>query len=373
PPSVDSFYQPPADYVNLSPGTLLRSRQIPSPQNVGACTRVFQLLYRSQDATGAPTAGVSTVFVPGNASSLDKIISVQSAYDSTDIDCSPSYTLRTNPTSLGEFSEISSFLSRGWSVSVPDFEGFFAAFGNGLQAGYSTLDSIRAVLQSGNITNLDPTANVALVGGSGGAIGSEFALELVKTYAAELQSQIVGALLMALVPDVNSTIYANDGTTTSGLIPLVLQGLAKQYLSFANWLSGVLLSDQAAGFFGATTECGEQFAISYVFRQSSSYLTSTSVFQDAIPQQVFQETGTMGLRGTPSQPMFYYKGTLDTLSPIAPTDALIQKYCEGGANIIYQRCTNCDHGLASYGVIAGSSWLEDRLNGIPAATGCTIS
>ena len=374
PPSVDPFYQPPAGYISYSPGALMRSRCVDPPASLNGSVHAFQLLYRSQDSQGLPGVGVTTVYVPKNATTFSKIISLQTAYDSTDLDCSPSYLLESDPSGLGETSTLPTYLNQGWSVSVPDFEGFYAAFGNGLQAGYSTLDSIRAVLGSNTVTNLESTARVALVGGSGGAIGSEFALELLDEYAPELKSSIVGALLLSLVPNANATIAANDGTLTAGLIPLILQGLAKQYDDFASWLSGVILPSQAAQFFAATTQCGDDFAVSFVFRQSSSYLTSTEVLQDAIPQRTFLNAATMGRRGVPSQPMFYYKGVEDTLSPIADTDALVAKYCSGGADIIYQRSTNSDHGLAgSYGVVAAFPWLTDRLNGIPAAKGCKIS
>ena len=374
PPSVDPFYQPSAKYTSQHPGAIIRSRSVEAPDSFNGSARAFQLVYRSQDSQGVPTVGVTTVYVPQNAKTVDRIISLQTPYDSTDVDCSPSYILTSDPNSISAAASIPTYLNQGWAVSVPDFEGFFAAFGNGLQAGYSTLDSVRAVLASREVTKISNKARVALVGGSGGAIGSEFALELLHEYAPELKSRVVGALLLSLVPDGNSTVVANDGTATAGLIPLFLQGLAKQYDELADWLSGALLPSQAASFFGATTQCGDAFAISYVFRKSSSYLNSTTALQEAIPQKIFLDAATMGRRGVPSQPMFYYKGVKDTLSPIADTDALISKYCSHGAEIIYQRSANSDHGLAgSYGAVVGFPWLVDRLNGVPAAKGCHIS
>lgn len=82
-------------------------------------------------------------------------------------------------------------LQRGWYVSVADDAGPHAAFGeiaiywkidglahictgNGLHTGYATLDSIRAVKQSGHITGIVADPIITSYGYSGGAFSSGF-------------------------------------------------------------------------------------------------------------------------------------------------------------------------------------------------------
>lgn len=63
-----------------------------------------------------------------------------------------------------QVAEIVLALDQGWYVSVADDEGPQAAFASGLQEGYSTLDSIRAALQSESITGLQSDAITTMTG-----------------------------------------------------------------------------------------------------------------------------------------------------------------------------------------------------------------
>ena len=78
-----------------------------------------------------------------------------------------------------------------------------------MQAGYSSLDSIRAVKQSGNITGLSKDPIITLYGYSGGAVAGEFSAELQPIYAPELN--IAGAAVGGLIP--NMTVLL--GTSAS--------------------------------------------------------------------------------------------------------------------------------------------------------------
>ena len=61
-------------------------------------------------------------------------------------------------------------LNQGWYVSVADDTGVQAAFGSGLHSGYTTLDSIRAVKQSGHFTGIHSDPTITMNGYSGGAL-----------------------------------------------------------------------------------------------------------------------------------------------------------------------------------------------------------
>jgi hypothetical protein len=211
PPAQDPFYRPPPGYENAAPGTILASRPAPAkleilnliPINI---KQVTQLLYRTTNALGEPEVTVTTVLVPDNAS-YDKVVNYQVAEDSGgQINCAPSYTLQTGSQALYagtgdvEMLLIIGALNEGWIVNTPDWEGPNSTFIEGFQAGQATLDSVRAVLSSGNITGVEKDAKVNMWGYSGGALASEWAMELQASYAPELK--FVGAAIGGVTPNV---------------------------------------------------------------------------------------------------------------------------------------------------------------------------
>ncbi len=97
-PSVDWFYKAPSNLANYALGQPIRTRDVPQTRigNTNSTARVFQLLYRTQNAGGQPDATVVTVFVPKAPVTPKKILSFQLWEDSTRMDCSPSWALVAN-------------------------------------------------------------------------------------------------------------------------------------------------------------------------------------------------------------------------------------------------------------------------------------
>ena len=92
---------------------------------------------------------MTTVFVPLNAKT-DRFVSFQTAYDSADTICNPSYNYRlgsvqTNLIVAFEFLILEIYLALGYIVAASDYEGPDAAFGAGRLAGMGVLDNMRAV------------------------------------------------------------------------------------------------------------------------------------------------------------------------------------------------------------------------------------
>jgi hypothetical protein len=75
---------------------------------------------------------------------------------------------------------------------------------SGLQAGYATLDSLRAVMRSGNITGIDPKPITTLLGYSSGGQAVGWATELHPTYAPELE--IAGAARGGIGPNLTALL-----------------------------------------------------------------------------------------------------------------------------------------------------------------------
>lgn len=120
-------------------------------------------------------------------------------------------------------------LDQGYYVVTPDYEGPKSTFTVGLQSGKATLNSIRAVLSSGNLTGIDSDAEVMMWGYSGGTIASGWAAAIQSEYAPELGENLIGAALGGFVTNITATAEATDGGLFAGLIANALGGLGNEY------------------------------------------------------------------------------------------------------------------------------------------------
>ncbi len=205
PPSHDPFYKPPHSLRSDRPGTILRWRRVTlSPSNQLAATTVYQLLYRTTSATGAPIATVTTLLLPSvPASGRRVLLSYQTAEDSLTTNCAPSYTMRGGnnggSTQWAESQEITDGLAHGWDVVVPDYQGPRSEWAVGALEGRTTLDSIRAVERFAPAQLEGARTRVAMIGYSGGSIPTLWANALARRYAPEVH--LVGAASGGNVPN----------------------------------------------------------------------------------------------------------------------------------------------------------------------------
>ena len=114
--------------------------------------------------------------------------------------------------------DVNASLSKGWIVSVPDYEGPLASFTAGVMSGHATIDSIRAIFSKKHEFGLTDNARYAMWGYSGGALASEWAAELQVQYAPELSFS--GAALGGLTPNVTSVLDIINEGYAAGLAPV---------------------------------------------------------------------------------------------------------------------------------------------------------
>ncbi len=244
-PDDDPFYQAPPGIESAKPGAVLRTRRVPNAitfDNKKALNikDAWQILYRSQDSQGHPEANVVTVLVPykpkkdnhfsmayftvrtlpclntliltSTGFGLEQASSTHAARHSFNtIRCNPSVILQlgaptdaTTPMFQTTLAVVA--MSQGWIVSVPDSTGPKAAYACGPQMAYSTLDGLRAVRATGNMTGLGPNPVTTMYGYSGGASIVSWVTEFQPTYA----------------PDVKI-----DGVALGGIIPSLWKALSK--------------------------------------------------------------------------------------------------------------------------------------------------
>ena len=378
-PSQDAFYAGPSNLSYYAPGSIIRSRPVPNkiaffgdfPVNLAES---WQILYRTNNALGEPLATVSTVLVPHDAD-FSSLLSYQAEIDSPWDGCFTSLALQQSANIGGVSSQYSmlwyiSMLDRGWVVALHDYEGPNGALAAGLEAGQAVLDGIRAVLQSESITGVLSTAITVIWGYSGGAIATEWALELQPNYAPELS--IAGGAIGGVAADLISSLkYANKGVL-AGFIPAALIGISNAYPDFRTYLMSQLVPSTSQQFLDAGTQCLPQSAVEFIGQDIFGYFESGQGFMDnPIINATVGGTLYMGQRSTPIIPMYIYHGMNDEALPYGDVVALYDKYCQDGARIYFSQEAFGEHFLVGgTGGPAALGWLEDRMNGVPVAAGC---
>ncbi|UJO14023.1 Lipase A [Fulvia fulva] len=363
-PSQHPWYKPPPDIKSHKPGTVISSREIdtnlqgilprgPTP-NVHTA---WQYMYRSTDSLGNPVADVATLLVPKNADPK-KLLVFQSIYDSANADCG------ANTTSIDDVLFIAAALNKGWYVLGADYECLEGHVTAGVQSGYATLDGVRAALNAAPTNGLSKHARYALWGYSGGAIATEFAVELQPKYAPELN--FAGAAIGGLTPSIETVLDTISETKFAGLAIAGVKGMSRAYPNFTRWLDHSPVPSKKAQFESIAKGC---------LSGASKAATNMDVFtfvkngraamKEAIPRSVFEKGGTMGVHGVPTMPLFLYQGVMDQTSPIGETDKLFDKLCKhDGVNIQYQKDVVADHvSEALLGSLDAFQWLTARLEG----------
>ncbi|MGX1808968.1 lipase family protein [Nocardia sp. NPDC055321] len=383
PPELDSgFYQPPADVVAAkAPGEIISARQVNVanagliPLNVDA----WQVVYRSNNSRDEPIAAVATVLKP-RGSAPDKLVSMQIAEDSLAQYCAPSYAVQqwSVSTFVGqivvplEFLVSQAALQQGWGVVIPDHGGPNSAFGAGPLAGRITLDGIRAA-RAFDPMRLAPDTRIAMYGYSGGAIATGHAAELKSTYAPELN--IVGAAEGGVPADFGPLLDIGNGQVWAGMIMAAVLGLGREYPEFDALLDrdmdllGKGLSVIKGGL------CVQYNTALFPFANLKGMLRvpEGDPMRNPVVRDVLDKT-RMG-KSTPGLPMFIWQANPDELIPVGPVNTLVDTYCrDPKAQIQYTREHFGEHIATEVsGAATALLWLRDRLDGVPAAPGCSTS
>ncbi|KAI8081466.1 secretory lipase family protein [Halteromyces radiatus] len=377
-PSMDPFYILPSGYERTKPGTILRSRKLPRhpeqtlpafPQNIRGA---YQLLYRTTDALGQPTATVTTLMIPFNANPR-KLVTYAVIQDNVSADCAPSYILQKefNSRDILPQSEVlfmDTMLARGWYVSMPDYQGPKSMFTVGEMAGNGLLDSIRAVLASHVETGIRPDAKIQMWGYSGGALATGWAAQLQPRYAPELN--IMSAVLGGTPVDLNATLYSVNQAFFSGLGFSGILGVAAQYDDFAAYVDAMLVPEKKQAFYKVRELCYGDLVGNYTMQDITTYFAHPDFAQASVVKNMLAKSD-MGNIDTPTIPIFAYHAEHDPIAPFELTAAVYKKWCQQGARIELLTDQTLDHSRLILGGAADAIlYLERRFAGIPPRRGC---
>ncbi|KAL4892998.1 secretory lipase-domain-containing protein [Aspergillus ambiguus] len=382
-PTNDPFYQPPVGFENEAPGTILRNRSVvasffglvPNP------VEAHQLLYRTTAINGSAISTVTTIFKPLGAKT-DRFVSFHTAYDSSSINCTPSYQyqLGTPQTSLiasVEMLIIEAYLLMGYIVASPDYEGPDAAFSPGHLEGMGVLDGMRAVSSFHSTLGLDNEDPMIVgVGYSGGAIASGWAASLQAGYAPELD--VKGWVAGGTPSNLTGTLLLLDDSAFSGFIPAAIVGLSAPSAygaQLAPVINRIITDEGREKLEAAATQCAVADLVTF-FEQSLFDTSIQTLGRGILDQPTIKqvlEDNVMGVKKseTPMAPMFVYHATGDEVIPYADASTTVDSWCNNGVDVKFTTFESGGH--ATTEVIA----LPNAIKFVEAAfegsteTGCS--
>ncbi|MEV6274074.1 lipase family protein [Nocardia sp. NPDC051832] len=369
-PDSDPFYAASADLSSARPGAVMKSRQIalfglPLP------VQAWQLLYRTSDSAGRPTANMTTVLIPNvpwRGPGARPLLSYQIAEDSLSTRCAPSYALRGGwPIGLNTLLDapfMADALRRGWAVVTSDYEGPESRFFDGVTSGRGVLDGIRAAREFAP-GDVDATSPLGAYGYSGGAFATLWAAQLQPAYAPELR--FAGVTSGGVPTDLPAIAREVDGGMQAGLALLIVHTTVRNTPE-----AGVaaLLNDRGRAMLIEDADaCGEELILKY----NGARVADFAAVPDLLSHPAFRAaTARQELGGTaPIAPMYLYHSTTDGVIPVAGFTALTERYCAQGADVSVIHSALPGHNPAAIGEAFGAmSYLEDRFAGVPVPAGC---
>jgi Secretory lipase len=385
-PSQDPFFVPADGWEDKSPGDVLKLRKSAYKTiNIGNVIDTFQVQFRSTDTNNNASWATTTVFIPASHEGCSTtkpelcshgMVTFAVPYDSADPDATPSYLLQYSE----PYGEIFDLTARGYFVNVPDYEGPQSSYCAGVQAGHAMLDSAKAVLKvAGEFGFRTADARSALWGYSGGASATEFAAELHGSYAPDLK--LAAVINGGTCPSFITASAKMNGKDTAGLVVAGIIGITKQQPVAQQFVHDQLNTNgpyNATGFYSALGMNGNQVLTAFENQNLSNYFKNGDAdLTSPVLQSIYNSDATMGRHGIPLMPQFTYKAIEDEMSAASETDAIVNSYCEQGANILYHRNRFGGHNEEMFaGRPRALAFLSAALDGTDAIaiprTGCQI-
>ncbi len=302
--------------------------------------------------------------------------------DALSTKCAPSYVMRAGvgaavtggPTVLGsnaasETGNILQAVHDGFAVVVPDWEGPGAEWISSAGAARGVLDGIRAA-RTFAPAGLAPSAPVGLIGYSGGALATDWAIQMQPAYAPELR--FVGAALGGTPASLQASIGAFAANRAGeAAIPLLLAALERSY---PQWNLGQYLSVAGqTAVANSQNDCLLDSLIRNAGVDPASYEAYPgAIFNNPHLDQLLASISPLGYPGTPRTPILFYHSLNDEFAPIEQMRQLAARYCAEGRTVHVVTSPAGDHiAYVITGFPTALSYIADRFAGKPAPNDCS--
>lgn len=374
-PEKDPFYAVPADVADYADGAVIDARRITAIAYVlPVPADSWQILYKTRDSHGEPTATVTTLMVPKAAwkgTGPRPLLSYQTAEDGVAGRCAPSYGLRAGllgsaTTANAEAGLMMAGLANGWAVTVPDYEGPESQFLAGLLEGQAVLDAVRASLAFPP-TDLPDDTPVGQWGYSGGSFASSIAAQLEPTYAPELN--IRGVALGGFVAEIRDTIDKFAGTVYGGAIAMGVNGPLRAFPEHD--LGQYLSAEGKKKVAAAASDCIHEAVLRYPFLDYDDIEAFPGAMDTPAVVNLLHANSPAGIPGTPSAPVYEYHAMFDQLAPIGTARKQLKRYCADGVVVQHVVDYLTEHISQTVAGAPGAvAFLAARFAGKPPKNSC---
>lgn len=394
------FSVPPAS-LPASNGALVRTE----PMKLGASItlnglnvvlpgKATRIMYRSNDANGLPVAVTGTYIEPSKAwpgTGPRPLVSFAEGTQGQGDQCAPSRTL-ASPLSVSggslavgyEVPGIYGFLNKGIAVVVTDYIGLGTpdrthTYVDRKDMGQAVLDAAIAAMQVGG-ASVTQSSPVGVYGYSQGGGAAASAAELQPTYAPSLN--LKAGYAGAPPANLMEVLRSADGTALVSVLGYAINGLAVNNPVLRPILDAEVNAAGKAALAKISTQCIGDSLFAFAYKRTSSWTVSGRPAYDVVNGNPAaravvdaQRIGTL----RPTVPVQILTGTRDDLVDHGQARQLAVDWCARGADVYYKPVTQyfdaAKSGLNHLGPAIGTagsttSWMIDRLKGLPQTSNC---
>lgn len=385
PPTMDSFYLPPADWLKAKPGAVLKWRNIKpgfTQVNDMNVQDAYQILYRSNGIDeSVPMATVTTVLVPHNYRK-NKLVMMMPYQDSNYIGCAPSYMIQQGApvqnNSIQSLEQLiwTSILNDGWIMTVPDHEGPNSSFAVGPMAGRASLDAARATLDFKKL-GLKHDDPVVGTGYSGGAIAAGWAAQLQNTYASDLN--VAGWAIGGTPANMTDTLYTMNGGLFAGLSIAGLAGIVNSYGQANDYVGSVISKKGNVALQYTRENCMADIIINLrntkILNQDFVSNGMKLLVSDRITPLLETTSMARDKKLTPKAPVYMYHSKNDEVISYQSALNTAHSWCDNGAKVHFETFFGMEMGHVTSEVLNTPNvltFIRNRMDG-KAFGGCKFT
>ncbi|MPY98097.1 MAG: lipase [Actinophytocola sp.] len=332
----------------------------------GLTAKAQWIMYLSRDGRnrrGAVTGAVLAPTLPWAAPGQRPIIGYAAGTQGMGDQCAPSRQLSEGLEY--ETPKVLPLLLDGYGVVLTDYEGLGTpgthSYLQRAPQAHAVLDSIRPAqrLPAANLPDNGPVCITRFSQGGGAAAA---AAELQPTYAGELK--LKGGYAGGAPADLVALLAKANGRWASGLAGgYFIKGLDDFYprLQVQDLLNdaGRQVAEQT------NDECVPETAVRHRFLRHETLTKDGRSLAEHLAEQPYKAVMDQQVVGNrkPTAPVLVMQSPNDELVPYQPARQMARKWCDQGANVLFQDLLAPEHGLAlREGATRVRPWFRDQLH-----------
>lgn len=371
-PSGLAFYAPPAPLPAGPHGELISYRTTTVTPDLPP-VQAWDVLYKSQDATGGADAVTGTLLVPSTpwTGSGPRPV-VDFAFGTQGLSQSSAPSLQLSAGTEYEVGDLTPLLADGYAVVATDYAGYTTGavpdYIAGRSEGHAVLDAATAADEIPG-AGLSPAAPTAIWGYSQGGGAAAWSGQLQPGYDPAMH--LVGVAAGGTPSDLDAVGANLNGSAFFAFLLYSEVGLNQAYpsaIQLSHYLNAAGETAVAEVKSDTLDEALAQFALQNIDAYTINGMTLQQL--EAVPA-VAKVVAEQTLGATPIDvPVFQYHGAADEVVPLAQDETLNDTYCHEGVTDDFEEFPG-DH-LATDAEAAPSvvAWIADRFAGDAPPSNC---